>query len=98
MSIMIGGHSAYPEPTVHYGGQTVMLQSYLQYNKSKRTWFNRFHLQYMKQKSVQLIHTGVFKISVLICTLLLIRDRQRTLIKGYTWKELQNNWYCTTRR
>jgi hypothetical protein len=95
---MMGGHSAYPEPTVHCGGQTVILRLYLQYNKSKRNWFNRCHLQYMKQKSLQLIHTGVFKISVLICAPLLIRVRQRTLIKGCTWKGLQNNRCCTTRR
>jgi len=52
----------------------------------------------MTQKRMQLIHTGVFKIPVLICAPLLIRVRQRPLIKGYTWKELQNNRYCTTRR
>jgi len=98
MSITMGGHSAYLEPTVHYGGQTVVLRLYLQYNKSKRNWFNRCHLQYMKQKSLQLIHMDVFKISVFICTPLLIRVRQRTLIKGYTWKGLQNNRCCTTRR
>jgi hypothetical protein len=67
-------------------------------DKSKLNWFNRFYLQDMKLQKLHLIHTGVFKISVLIGALLLIRVRQRPLIKRYAWIELQNNWCCTRRR